>query len=209
MTILPANDVLIYSDTLGDNRAADMTVAYPPANLMTDGPDGNPRLRVDVGQTGFFTGKMFRAYHEAVIPKAGPALQIRFTSPIDFILWAQHLDLTQGALRMEVFTGSTPSGTWTDMPEYGVNRMTKIPQPPYISQAGLQIGGSFTGGTPVDLMLVRASAANNSAQNVGADMSERGLPAGTYYIKFSTLTGGVAVNDDAQMIYSILWEERP
>ena len=64
-------------------------------------------------------------------------------------------------------------------------------------------------GTSVDLLLVRTASANNSASNVGGSMTERGLPAGTYYIRLSTLTGGVTVNDAAQLIYSLVWEERP
>lgn len=101
------------------------------------------------------------------------------------------------------------SGTWTDRPIIGVNRMMEVPQPPYSAQVTFQTGGSFTGGTEVDLMHVRAASANNSAANVGGSMSERGLPAGTYYIHISTLTGGLTVNDAAQLIYSLIWEERP
>ena len=171
-------------------------------------------MRVDPGQTGFFAGRMFRTYLEQVIPVAGPAVSARFTSPVDFILWQQEISLTQGALRLEVFTGATPSGTWTALPSIGVNRMSERPLyggSYYTSVCTAEYGGSFTGGTAVDLILARSSTNQGliSSSNVGgAQSSERGLPAGTYYIRFSTLTGGVAVNDAAQMIYSILWEER-
>lgn len=33
-------------------------------------------------------------------------------------------------------------------------------------------------------------------------------PAGTYYGRLQTLTGGVAVNDAAQFLYHLIWEER-
>jgi hypothetical protein len=147
-----------------------------------------------------------------VIPVAGPAVSFRFTSPIDFILWSQVLTLTQGALRFEVFTGAvTPSGTWTFLPIIGVNRMAERPAPNYAPQVTIESGGAFTGGTPVDLMLIRSSVnqGNSSSQNAGGETSERGLPAGVYYGRFSTLTGGVTVTDAAQMIYSLQWEERP
>lgn len=184
--------------------------AAPPSDIMTDGGFGqNRRLRVDPGQTGFFAGKFFRAYIESVIPTAGPSFQFRFTSPIDFVLWSQVLELTQGALELRIYTGATSSGSWTSRPVIGVNRMAERPQPPYASQVTLETGGNFTGGTEVDLIKVRAAAANSGAQNVEVQASERGLPAGVYHGRFQTLTGGVTVNDAAQLLYSLLWEERP
>ncbi|MCY1310970.1 hypothetical protein D9M70_612140 [compost metagenome] len=55
---------------------------------------------------------------------------------------------------------------------------------------------------------MRTSSANNTARHVGGDFTERGLPAGTYYGRLSTLTGGLTVNDAAQYVYSLIWEER-
>lgn len=183
----------------------------PDVLITGGGEDGiAPRIRVDEGQTGFFAGRFFRAYKEAVIPTAGPALSMRFTSPVNFILWAQSLTLTQGAIRLEVFTGTiTPSGVWTSEPVIGVNRMSEVPTPVYTAQATVESGGSFTGGTAVDLLMIRTSAQNASAQNAGGGFTERGLPAGTYYIRLSTLAGGLVVNDAAQLVYAITWEERP
>jgi hypothetical protein len=219
---------------MGDGTFSERVVAVPPADMLSgdrlqvalDEPiDVNlpqalitgggiagvsPRLRVDAGQTGFFAGRMFRSYINAVIPVAGPAVSFRFTSSKDFILWNQHLELTQGALQLEVFTGAvTPSGTWTQRPIIGVNRMSERPTPFYVPVITLESGGAFTGGTAVDLIQLRSSSANNSATNVGGEWSERGLPAGTYYGRFSTLAGGLTVNDAAQMLYSLTWEERP
>jgi hypothetical protein len=192
--------------------------ATPPSELLTDGGYGaSRRLRVDPGQTGFFAGRFFRSYIEALVPVAGPSVQFRFTSPVDFILWLQSLELTQGATELRVYTGATPSGTWGQRPVIGVNRMAQRPQPYYSAQCTLEIGagvpggftGSFTGGAEVDVLKVRTSAANNTAQNVGDSWTERGLPAGTYYGRLQTLAGGLNVNDPAQLIYALTWEERP
>lgn len=192
---------------------SDDVTATPPKDLLTDGGFGaSRRIRVDPGQTGYFAGRMFRSYLEAIVPVAGPPVAFRFTSPIDFILWSQVLTLTQGALRFEVFTGAvTPSGVWTQMPIIGVNRMAERPTPNYVAQITVETGGTFTGGTAVDLMMVRCSTnqGNSSSTNAGGETSERGLPAGVYYGRFSTLTGGVTPTDAAQMVYSLLWEERP
>ena len=172
---------------------------------------GTDRIKVDPGQTGFFEGRMFRSYVEAIIPVAGPALSFRFVSPVDFILWSQTLSLTQGALRLRVFVAATPAGVWTALPVIGVNRMSSRPTPLYEPQVTIQTGGTFTGGTEVDSMLVRCSSnqGNSSSSNSGVETSERGLPAGTYYGVLESLTGGVTVTDAAQALYSITWEERP
>lgn len=192
-----------------DGTYAERQIAQPPAFLLTG--TTRQRVRVDVGETGFFEGRMFRSYVELVIPVAGPSVQFRFTSPINFILWAQRLDLTQGALRFEIFTGATSTGSWTPLPVIGVNRMSERPTPFYASQVTIESGGNFTGGTPVDLMLIRSGTnqGSNSSQNTGGTTTERGLPLGVYHGRFSTLTGGVAPTDAAQMVYSLSWEERP
>jgi len=169
------------------------------------------RVRVDPGQTGFFAGRMFRSFVEQVIPVAGPSVQFRFVSTIDFILWAQTLTLTQGALRLAIYTAATDSGGWTtSLPIIGVNRMGERPAPFYTSQVTIQTGGDFTGGTQVDDMIIKCSTnqGNQSSQNAGGETTERGLPAGTYFGRFSTLTGGVAPTDAAQMLYTLYWEER-
>lgn len=192
-----------------DGTHAERVEAHPPFDLLTDGGRGESRrLRVDPGQTGFFTGRMFRNYLELAIPVAGPAVQFRFTSTVDFILWSQVLDLTQGALELRVWTGATGSGVWVDKTPIGVNRMLARPQPYYNATCRLAIGGNFTGGTEVDLMKLRSSAANNTANNVDQQKSERGLPPGVYFGRLTTLTGGVTVNDAAQGTYELLWEER-
>lgn len=179
-----------------------------PYNLIR-GEGISPRVRVDPGQTGFFAGRMFRNFVEGVMPTTGPTVQFKFSSPVDFILWTQTLELTQGAVQLDVFVGSTPSGTWAELEPIGVNRMLSRPQPYYEPVCRVSVGGNFTGGTKVDLMRLRSSASNNAANNVGGDFSERGLPPGDYYGEISTLTGGLNVNDAAQYLYQITWEERP
>ncbi|AXF52877.1 MAG: hypothetical protein [Bacteriophage sp.] len=181
-----------------------------PSKLVTDGGFGpSARLRVDTGQTGFFAGRMFRSFLQGVVPVAGPTVQFRIFSPIDFVLWSNEISLTQGAVQMSLYTGATPSGTWTKAPTIGVNRMQSRPQPYYESPIYLESGGDFTGGTLVDPVPVRAPAGNNNADNVKESASERGLPAGTYYGRISTLTGGLQVNDDAHFTYKPSWEDRP
>lgn len=177
-----------------------------PSRLLTG--TTNPRLRVDDGQTGFFERRMFRTYYELNLPTAGPARQFRFTSPVNFILWEQSVELDQGAIRWEVFTGASSTGVWTALPIIGQNRMTEVAL--YNPVCTVDTGGDFTGGTAVDLLRIRTAAVNNQATNVGnTTASERGLPAGTYHIRVSILTGGLPVNDAAQGVATLRWEERP
>lgn len=181
--------------------------------LLTDRAGPSMRVRVDPGQTGFFAGRMFRSFFSGMVALAGPAVSFRFTSPVDFILWRQALSITQGALQLSVFTGATPSGSWTQLPIIGVNRMSERPAPLYSPLVTIETGGEFTGGTQVDTMLLRAGAnqGNQSSQNVGGETTERGLPAGVYYGSLSTLTGGagfIAVADPAQFLMELTWEER-
>lgn len=195
---------------MGDGSFAERFMAAFEARLLTDENGPSARLRVDPGQTGFFAGRVFRSYISAVMNKDGSApLYARFTSPIDFILWSQELTCTQGAVQFQAFLAPTFSGSWTQRPIIGVNRMVSRPQPYYVSPITLETGGIFTGGTEVDLMQVRTAATNGQASNTGGSKSERGLPAGTYGLKFSILAGGLPVNDDAQFIYDLGWEDRP
>lgn len=188
--------------------------ATPPSDLLSDGGFGaSRRVRVDPGQTGFFAGRFFRSYLEFVMPTAGPERSFRFTSPIDFILWIQDLVITQGAIRYEVFvTPTTQPGPWTPLPIIGVNRMASRPAPFYTPQVTIDVSstaGAFTGGTPLDLLMIRTASTNGQSSNVGLDNTERGLPAGVYYGRISTLTGGLTVNDAAQGKIALQWEERP
>lgn len=43
----------------------------------------------------------------------------------------------------------------------------------------------------------------------GPSVQFRFTSPGVYFGRFSTLTGGVALTDSAQMLYTIYWEERP
>lgn len=188
----------------------------PIQTLLSDGGTGpNRRIKVDVGEADFFAGRRFRMYKAATILKDGSApLSIRFTCAINFILSLQQIAITQGAIQLQVFrddvsTPIVPSGTWTNIPVIGSNRMSTVPLPVYATQMAVQSGGTFTGGVEVDLIQIRASAANNTATNVTQGINDRGLPAGAYYLRFNTLTGGLVVNDDCQMIYRAEWMERP
>lgn len=180
---------------------------FGPDDLLTGTKEGFRRLRVDQAQTGFFEGREFRAFAELDIP-SGQSLVLRFTSLVDFILFAQNLSVDQGAIRLSAITGGTSSGTWTALPVIGKNRMSsrrKYAGGYYQSQVTIESGGTVTGGTVVEV--VRVVAANSTAQRstVGGGVAdERGLPAGVYHLKLESIGNGAAKG-----VYSLFWEERP
>lgn len=187
-----------------DGTFAERVEAYPPKVLMTDGDGANARLRVDVAQTGFFTGKEFRSFYEFSIP-TGESRVIKFTSPIDFILFSQSLTVDAGGIKYTAETGGTDGGTFTVLPVVGKNRMPTRPLPYYVAQATIGVGGTVTGTTVVDVARVVTSSATSQQVTVGGQQSdERGLPAGSYYIRLANMSNGTSTG-----VYSLFWEERP
>jgi hypothetical protein len=174
-------------------------------DLFTDDSGASRRLRVDVAKTGFVKGREFRAFFEFTTSAGNPVV-LKFVSPIDFILQIQRMVIDDGAVRMEVFVNATPSGTWSDIGSIiGRNRMVSRPTPYYEGQCAITSGGTISGGTLVDVRVVRTSAQGVSTTTTMEDVNrERGLPAGEYYIKFSQLSG---VNGTSTGIYYLDWEE--
>lgn len=164
-----------------------------------------PRLRVDVAETSFFEGREFRTFLELNIA-AGATQVVRFTATKDFILHEQTLSIESGSLRMAAIAGNgTPGGTFNvALPIIGKNRMTERPLPYYEATTTIATGGTHTGGTEVEVVRLSTSNATAQQSSVGATVaSERGLPAGTYYIRLANVGSGAVVG-----VYSLFWEER-
>jgi len=180
-----------------------------PKQCFTDDPDnlfGESRVQVDIAQTGFFTGHEFRSYYEFSIAAAA-SITIRFISPVEVILFNQHITISQSSIKVEAIINGTPAGTYsTSLPIIGKNRMLSRPEPYYESQATMMTGGTVSGGTVMDIMLASVGTQGNQAQASQSDNinDERGLPAGTYYLRI-TNTG----SDTCTGVYSLWWEERP
>ncbi len=176
--------------------------------LLAGGADGFRRLRVDPAQTGFFEGREFRTFYEFSIP-GGASVTLKFSCPVDFILFAQRLAVDAGAIRLSAITGATESAPFnTAMPVIGKNRMASRRQYSsgyYAAQATIANGGTITGGTVVEVVRVVAAGATAQQSTVGGQTSdERGLPAGTYYLKLENISNGTTTG-----VYSLFWEERP
>lgn len=193
---------VISVELLLGNSVEPYTAVDLPSDVWTTNTESFRRLRVDVGQTSFFQGKQFRTYSDFTLAALG-VRYFRFTSLVDFVLFDQNINVSDGAIRLSVWTGATPAGSWTNVPVIGKNRMSSIPQPPYVTQVTYQTGGTFTGGTEVEAIRVVSATATAQRSTVGSSSGdERGLPATTFYIKIEA-TAGTPV-----CVYSLFWEER-
>lgn len=196
---------------MGDGTHATRILAEPPAKLLTG--TTNPRLRVDVGQTGFFERRMWSLNYEfaSTNPIAATPLVFRFILPTNFIIHAHGLTVDQGGVTLRTYTASqgTPGGTFgTPQSLLSENSMSEIS--PYAFQAQVASGGTFTpnaGQVPLTSLRVRTAGATAQQSSVGGEaVSEKGRAAGTYYAVLQRMTG---VSGDCTGVYSIVIEERP
>ncbi len=180
--------------------------ANPPLRLLTDkGTGPNARLRVDVGQTGFFAGKEFRTFREFNIA-AGQSLVLKFAVPINVILEQQGIELDSGSLRITNSVGGTPGGTFSEtLPVIGKNNMTERPTPFYTPQVVVTAGGTITGATALDIHRVVAATATAQQSTVGNMVGdERGIAVNTYHVEHANFGSGPATGT-----LWFIWEERP
>lgn len=181
----------------GDGTHAERVEAYPPSVLMTDGDGEYARLRVDVGQTGFWSGKQFRTFQKLSIASGG-SVAIRATVGVNIILYETSFTTEDSSIEVQLRAGGTAAGPWTSMPVLRKNTMTTAPV--ITSQVTMDYDGGHTGGVVIDT--IRVTAGNKTA-NVGGTDSERGVGPGTYYYVI-TNTGNLT----ATVVFSGWWEER-
>ena len=186
-----------------DGTHAERIEAYPPKVLMTDGNGSYARLRVDVGQTGFFAGREFRVLEELSIA-SGATQVLKIVSPINSILYAFGVDLTLSQLRVELVAGGTESGAFNSaITPLKTNQMTTASS--YASQVTFATGGSHTGGTVIDAFdIVSGSNVNKAIVQQVDESQPLGFSAGTYYIRMHN-TDGATANGFLKLRY----EERP
>lgn len=170
-----------------------------PRDLLTSLNPGTRRVRVDVGQTGFWEGREFRVRHIVT----GPYV-IRVSSPIDFILQLQSMTSNNGTLTFSAYRSAqgTPGGTFDQeihtLPNNGMSTA-----PAYTQQVSFLGGGTFTPGVdedPAEYVKIISSTATAQRTTVGGgSIKERGLPAGDYYLVFTGTDGQ----------WDLVYEERP
>ncbi|WP_064746804.1 hypothetical protein [Lysobacter antibioticus] len=189
-----------------DGAHADRVIAAPPFDLMTDGGSGpNRRLRVDVGQTGFFAGREFRTFKELNVAN-GSTYVVKALVPINIILFGLEIVLDQGFARVSTHVGGTEGGSFSEtLPVIPRNNMSERPLPLYTPQVMLAAGGTHSGGTEIDLIRIKVENATGAQASVGsAQQDERGIAAATYYIRVANVGSGSLTGT-----FKARWEERP
>lgn len=175
-----------------------------PHDVWTWEQEGFRRLRVDTGQTSFFTGYQFRTFHEFSIP-TGTSTYLKVDVPVNTVLWTVHLSVDAGGIRLGTYAGGTPSGVFTPITSLPKNTMSTVPSPTYVRQNVISTGGTFTGGTLIDVIRVVTSGATAQQTSVGSSpFSERGVGIGTYYWKLENISNGTSTG-----VFNTFWEERP
>jgi len=186
-----------------DGTWAERVEAYPPAKLMTDSDGSYARLRVDVGQTGFFAGREARTFYEFSIA-SGARQVIKVVAPTDTVVQQLLIDLYLAEIRLELVVGGTEGGTFaTSLPIFKTNTMSTASN--YSPQVTMNLGGTHTGGTIVDLIQTVTDTNPNKATPAGvSEDSPQGFAAGTFYIRLINTDGATATG-----IFRARWEERP
>ena len=198
----PFNEDFLIVDR-GDGTYASRVEAYPPKILMTDDDGDYARVRVDVGQTGFFAGREFRTFYDFTI-NDGATFVLKAVTSVNVILYDFTVDVELGDIEVELLGGGTEGGTFSiNLPILKTNNMTDASD--YASNVVMTANGTHTGGTAFDKF--RIFVGDNLSKIGTKTASEQypiGFAPGTYYIKLKNLVG----NKQAKGIFRARWEER-
>lgn len=191
-------------DLLLSNSIEPFTSVDLPSDVWTSTEEGYRRLRVDSGQTSFFTGRQFRTFKEFSIP-SGQTYVVKVVVPVNSVLFEQGIELDAGSIRITNATTGTPGGAFSDvLPVIGKNNMSSRPTPLYSSQLTWTGGGTHTGGFVFDVHRVVASTATAQQTTIGNVVGdERGVAVGTYYVRYENFGAGAATGT-----FWFFWEER-
>lgn len=168
---------------------------------------GLRRLQVDVGQTGFFAGREFRAFKELTVTATPYVVRVVVPPALKgIIIQDMRLSCYQGSIALRAWRAGTAGGSWTPVPIWPNNAIPDVPG--YVVQTTLEDGGTLTAPSQQsDSVLAYANEVGKSSTTTLSILhGERGLPPGTYYLQFSRLPGTTV---DGLGVFSAIWEERP
>ncbi len=174
---------------------------FGPSDLLTSKKIGTRRIKYDVGKTSFFESREFRLFKEFDIAP-DTVETIKVVSTVDTIVEVFGATLVLGALRIELVTGGADGDDFTEtLPIFQTNRtLQSVDNTPNIT---FQNGGTHTGGTISDLLLLQAGSPATQAKEISAT-EERplGFAPGTFYIRLES-TGQA----NARGVFRTRWEE--
>ncbi len=207
----PLGDGFRYVNHRGHDDSARMVTMLPVQILMTEGPDGNPRIRTDNGSTGFFAGREFRFFYEFNIASAQSAW-VKAILPVDCVLRLENIEVDTGGVRYRSWRDATDVGPWVAPASPTGGYLSRNPWAQaasgYVQQTSAEVGGNgaatIVGATVSGIVRLLTAGATAQRTSVGfADQQERGVSAGTYYIQLENIAGSGA----AEGVYTFVLEE--
>jgi len=136
--------------------------------------------------SSFYSGTQFRVFKEISLA-ADASLVLKLERTCDIIIRGFSLDLTDGELKAEIYNGSTPSGSFSEVvPIFSKNNSANLPLPVYKTQAVMTTGGTIANGTLIDVLRVKTSNTKGQIASIGGTIEDQyGAPAGTAFYKIS------------------------
>lgn len=178
-----------------------------PADAFTASfTPGLRRLQVDVGQTGFFAGREFRAFRELTVTATPYIVRVIVPPQLKgIIIQDMNLSCYQGSIALRAWRLGTAGGSWASVPVWPNNAIPDTPG--YVGQVTIEDGGTLTSPTmQSDAVLAYANEVGKSSTTTQTVLpGERGLGPGTYYLQFSRMPGTTV---DGLGVFSAVWEER-
>lgn len=177
-----------------------------PSDVLTSSTLGVRRVQVDIGQTGFFAGREFRAFRELTITATPLIIRVTVPGTLKGInIQDMRLTCWQGSIALRAWRLGTPGGSWTSVPVWPNNAIPDVAG--YVGQVTVDQGGTLTAPSQQsDALIAYANeTGKSSVTSLSALHGERGLGPGTYYMEFSRLPGTTV---DGQGVFTAVWEER-
>jgi hypothetical protein len=158
-------------------------------------------MLVEESNAAFRQGRQYFAFHEfSVLGNSSAAIKVVIAS--DTIMRDFFVDTVSSTMSVEIVSGGTEGGTFNvPVPIFPTNNMSSTPVRPTTSV--FTAGGTLTGGTTLDKFLLYAgNNINQSTRQHGGEAFPVGFPAGTYYVRLTTL-----VNTTGIGIFKARWSE--
>lgn len=196
----------------GVNYEAVETTLEP---LLRAGPSDFRRVRVDVGEAGFWAGQQFGWQYELSLTN-GQVQVFRFDLPTDVLLLSSNVTVDDGTLYYRVYRADqvTETGTFsTDLTANAVALNLMSFTPAYALQTTAATDGPSAGGgitidddAPFPVLRLRTAGSTGHAATTGIDGGpSRGFPPTSAYVVATQLPGA---NGGTSGVITLKFEER-
>lgn len=175
------------------------------SDVYTSRVAGFRRLKTENSDSSFDEGNIFRAFWELNL-SSGATRVFKFTLSDDVILLSSNIDIDDGGISYEVYSGGVESGVFTPIQEFKTNLTSGTPS--NTSNAKISTGGALDVSSAIrtDLTRVLSANANSKQSTVGSiDGDMRGFPATTAYVVIKNLAG---VSGSSKGTIKWLWKNK-